>query len=104
MATGFAVVVLAGFSGEAFLPRAEAQSAGSAAQAGQTPLDTPTSEEVLWAYQNAFRRAAHEALPVVVKIDVVDVVTQRPSVSSSASATSRRPKSESTVGRGSARG
>ncbi len=77
MATGFAVVVLAGFSAEAFLPRAEAQSTGSTAQDGQRSLDTPTSDEVLWAYQNAFRRAAHEALPVVVKIDVVDVVKQR---------------------------
>jgi serine protease Do len=83
--TGLAVVVLAGFSAEVFLPSAEAQSTesatgseqGSLTREGSLSLETPTSDEVLWAYQNAFRRAAHEALPVVVKIDVVDVVTQR---------------------------
>lgn len=71
---GFAVVVLAAFPGGSFLPRVQAQST---AEGGPPSLDTPASEEILWAYQNAFRRAAHEALPVVVKIDVVDVVTQR---------------------------
>jgi len=76
-ATVFAVVVLAGFSVELLLPRAEAQSTGSTAQGEQRSFDTPTSDEVLWAYQNAFRKAAHEALPVVVKIDVVDVVTRQ---------------------------
>ena len=83
--TGLAVVVLAGFSADVFLPSAEAQSTesatgseqGSLTREGSLSLETPTSDEVLWAYQNAFRRAAHEALPVVVKIDVVDVVTQR---------------------------
>ncbi len=74
---GCAVVVLAGFSAESLLPRAEAQSAGSSAQGGTLSLETPTSEEVLWAYQNAFRNAAQAALPVVVKIDVVNIVTQR---------------------------
>ena len=76
MATGFAVAVLAGFSVDLFLPDANAQSSGSASQADSRPLETPASDEILWAYQNAFRRAAHEALPVVVKIDVVDVVTR----------------------------
>ena len=75
--TGFAVAVLAGFSVDFVLPRAEAQSTGSESRTGSTLLDTPASEEVLWAYQNAFRRAAQEALPVVVKIDVVDVIKQR---------------------------
>ena len=74
---GCAVAVLAGFSAESLLPRAEAQSAGSSSRDGATLLETPTSEEVLWAYQNAFRNAAQVALPVVVKIDVVNVVTQR---------------------------
>ncbi len=72
---GCAVAVLVAFPGGSFLPRAQAQS--TPAQGGPRSLDTPASEEILWAYQNAFRRAAHEALPVVVKIDVVDVVTQR---------------------------
>ncbi len=83
--TGLAVVALAGFSADAFLPRAEAQSTdsttetdeGSITRDGSLSLETPASDEVLWAYQSAFRRAAQEALPVVVKIDVVDVVTQQ---------------------------
>ncbi|MFW5848166.1 MAG: Do family serine endopeptidase [Spirochaetota bacterium] len=74
---GFAVAVLVGLSMDAFLPGAVAQSSESVSPTGPAELDTPASEEVLWAYQNAFRRAAHEALPVVVKIDVVDIVTQR---------------------------
>jgi Do/DeqQ family serine protease len=81
MLTGFAVAVLAGFSVDLLLPRAAAQSTGteygSTTREGSPQLDPPASEEVLWAYQNAFRRAAQDALPVVVKIDVVDVVTQR---------------------------
>ena len=44
---------------------------------GDASLISPDSEDVLWAYQNAFRRAAQEALPVVVKIDVVDIVTRQ---------------------------
>jgi serine protease Do len=45
--------------------------------AGRSSIDSPDSDDVMWAYQNAFRRAAQEALPVVVKIDVIDVITQQ---------------------------
>ena len=76
---GCLVAVLGGLAGP--VPQAEAQSPGSSGGSSPGALETPASDEILWAYQNAFRRAAHEALPVVVKIDVVDVVTQRvPSV------------------------
>ena len=72
---GLAVVVLAGFGGARFVQTVEAQSPRSSSDSSL--LETPASEDVLWAYQNAFRRAAQIALPVVVKIDVAEVVTQR---------------------------
>ena len=74
MLTGFTVAVLAGFSVDLLIPRAEAQERPGTSSAA---VDTPASDEVLWAYQNAFRRAAQEALPVVVKIDVVDVIRRQ---------------------------
>ncbi|MFP4376788.1 MAG: trypsin-like peptidase domain-containing protein, partial [Spirochaetales bacterium] len=72
---GFAVVVLAGFGGAQFVQTVEAQS--PQASSNSPLLETPASEDVLWAHQNAFRRAAQVALPVVVKIDVAEVVRQR---------------------------
>jgi serine protease Do len=75
--TGVAVAVLVGIFVGVFAPGAQAQSNGSLSESDALSLETPASEEVLWAYQNAFRRAAHAALPVVVKIDVVDVIRQR---------------------------
>lgn len=47
-----------------------AVSAGIAAQESE-----PSSEQVMLAYQDAFRAVARRVLPVVVKIDVVDVIT-----------------------------
>ncbi len=70
-----AMVVLAGF---ALGPTAVAVQAQSSAVPSTNPTlpETPASEEVLWAYQNAFRNAAQMALPVVVRIDIAEVVTQ----------------------------
>ena len=65
-AAAAAVVVLGGIP-----------SAPNAPIAAAEPLAvTPDRDEILWAYQNAFRNAVHRALPVVVKIDVVEVVRQ----------------------------
>ena len=69
------MVVLAGVMLIASAPLAIAQST-AASSSDPTLPETPASEEVLWAYQNAFRNAAQIALPVVVRIDVAEVVTQ----------------------------
>jgi hypothetical protein len=71
--SGLAVAVLVGLAIVGFLPGAVAQDVTGVGSV----VDTPANEEVLWAYQNAFRRAAQVALPVVVKIDVVDVVRRQ---------------------------
>jgi serine protease Do len=70
-----AMVVLAGFSLSTLARPVGAQSS-TVPPANPTLPETPASEEVLWAYQNAFRNAAQMALPVVVKIDVAEIVTQ----------------------------
>lgn len=56
-------------------------AASAAVAAGVLLLAAPVfaqtaSDDVMWAYQSAFRRVAQEVLPVVVSIDVVDVVQQ----------------------------
>ncbi len=78
-AIGFALAVMLGLSFEFLVPTVEAQST---ATAPTTPsVQTVNSDDIMMAYQDAFRRVARAVLPVVVKIDVVDIIRQeaRPS-------------------------
>ena len=76
IAVGFAIAVLAGFSFEMFVPRASADDTSSSSlDTALTTAPTLTDEHVMWAYQDAFRAVAQEALPVVVKIDTVEMQT-----------------------------
>ena len=74
-ATGFVLAAMLGLSFEFFVPRVEAQSIVTTRPT--TPIETAISDEIMMAYQESFRRVAQTALPVVVKIDVVDVIRQQ---------------------------
>ena len=71
---GFALAVMLGFSVEQFVPVADAQS--TTVQGRRVNEDVNT-DDVMESYQSAFRRVAKATLPVVVKIDVVDVIRQQ---------------------------
>jgi Do/DeqQ family serine protease len=83
IAAGFALALVAGFSFDALVPTAGAEetqmpvnpgsSAGSSGRAVSYSL--VDDEAVLWAYQQAFRNVAQATLPVVVRIDTVDIET-----------------------------
>jgi Do/DeqQ family serine protease len=73
-ATGFALAAMLGLSFEFLVPAAEAQSTATR-ETGT--VQSVNSDEIMMAYQDSFRRVAQATLPVVVKIDVVDVVRQQ---------------------------
>jgi Do/DeqQ family serine protease len=72
--TGFALATMLGLSFEFFIPAVEAQSTTRTGRTEVAPLPSGTSYDFMMAYQDSFRRVAQQVLPVVVKIDVVDVV------------------------------
>ncbi len=72
--TGFALAAMLGLSFEFFVPTVEAQSTATVRTA--IPVQTANSDEIMAAYQDTFRRVAQAVLPVVVKIDVVDIIRQ----------------------------
>ena len=74
-ATGFVLAAMLGLSFEFFVPRVEAQS--TVTTRPTTTIESANSDEIMMAYQESFRRVAQTALPVVVKIDVVDVIRQQ---------------------------
>ena len=74
-ATGFVLAAMLGLSFEFFVPTVEAQSTATTRTA--IPVQTANSDEIMMAYQDTFRRVAQAVLPVVVKIDVVDVVQRQ---------------------------
>ena len=78
--TGFALAAMLGLSFEFFVPTAEAQS--TTTQSAPS-VQSVNSDEIMMAYQDSFRRVAQASLPVVVKIDVVDVIRQQVSPSAS---------------------
>lgn len=72
---GFALAAMLGLSFEFFVPQAEAQTSVTTESADQIrPIESEESYRFMMAYQDSFRRVAQTVLPVVVKIDVVDVV------------------------------
>ena len=71
---GFAMAVMLGLSVEHFVPTADAQSTAVQSRPVNTAVN---SDDVMVAYQDAFRNVARAVLPVVVKIDVVDVIRQQ---------------------------
>lgn len=65
--SGFALAAMLGFSFDLFVPTVSADTVDLSTSA-------PNSAEIMVAYQNAFRNVAQAVLPVVVKIDVVNVI------------------------------
>lgn len=73
--TGFILAAMLGLSFDFFVPTVDAQST---ATGGTAPaVETVNSDDIMMAYQEAFRRVARAVLPVVVKIDVVDVIRRQ---------------------------
>jgi len=70
---GFAVAAMLGLSFDFLVPRVEAQTTATNADS-DTAIESSQSYDFMMAYQDSFRRVAQAVLPVVVKIDVVDVV------------------------------
>jgi len=91
-ATGFVLAVMLGLSFEFFVPALEAQSTSTSRTAA--PVAPANSDEIMMAYQDSFRRVAQSVLPVVVKIDVVDIIRQQVNPSPFQFFFGRRPDEE----------